>query len=79
LGNLEKRDHLEDSGLAGRIILKCMDWTDLAQVRVRWRALLNAVMNVRVPSIAVNFFTSREPGSISRMILFYEVSSLRFF
>jgi hypothetical protein len=26
-----------------------MDWIDLAQVRVRWRALVNSVMNLRVP------------------------------
>ena len=26
-----------------------MDWIDLAQVRARWRALLNAVINLRVP------------------------------
>jgi hypothetical protein len=26
-----------------------VDWSDLARVRDRWRALLNAVMNLRVP------------------------------
>jgi hypothetical protein len=34
---------LQDVGWEG------MDWIDVAQGRDRWRALVNAVMNLRVP------------------------------
>jgi hypothetical protein len=52
-----ERDHSEDLGIDGRIILKRMfkkwdrsfDWIDLAKERDRWREFLNAVMNIRVP------------------------------
>jgi hypothetical protein len=65
-GNLREREHLEDPGIDGKIILRSifrkwdggMDWIDLAQDRTRWRALVNAVMILRVPKNAGNSLTS---------------------
>jgi hypothetical protein len=55
--HLREGDHLKDPGLDGRIILKWifkkwdggMDYIELAEDRDRWRALVNAVMNLQVP------------------------------
>jgi len=55
--NLGEREHLENPGGDGRIILRwifrtcdggCIDWIRLAQHRDRWRALVNAVMQFRI-------------------------------
>ena len=55
-GDLREIDHLEDVGINGTIVLNLifknwdgdMDWIDLARERDRWRALVSAVMNLRV-------------------------------
>jgi len=52
-----ERDYLGDLSVSGRIILKWSfkkwnregDWIDLAQNKDRWRALANAVINLRFP------------------------------
>jgi hypothetical protein len=57
-GNLKEREQWGDPGIDRRIILRMnlqeveyrgMDWIELAQNRDKWRKLLNAVMNLRVP------------------------------
>jgi hypothetical protein len=53
-GDPREGDHLGDTGIDGRIIssgsgMGGMNWIELAQDRDRWRALVNAVMNLRVP------------------------------
>jgi hypothetical protein len=56
-GVLKEGNHLGDPGVDGRIILKLifkkldgtMYWIELTQDRDRWRAVVNAVMNRRVP------------------------------
>ena len=51
-----------------------MDWIGLAQDRDRWRTLVSAAMNLRVPWNAGNFLTSCKPVSFSRRTLHHGVS-----
>jgi hypothetical protein len=52
-----KKEHLDDSDVDAKIILKCifskweggMDWIDLAENRERYRALVNVVMKLWAP------------------------------
>ena len=58
MGKPEGRRHLGDASIDGRIILSCISrkwdvgtWTGLMWLRMgtRWRALVTAVINLRVP------------------------------
>jgi len=56
--NLKERDHAEDLGINGKIVLECIlgkyggkVWPGytLAHDKDQWRDLVNTVMNLRVP------------------------------
>jgi hypothetical protein len=51
-----------------------MDWIDLAQDGDRWRALMNTVMNLRVPQNVGKFLSSCTTGSFSRRAQLHVVS-----
>jgi len=65
MGSLRERNHFEDLGVNGIIILKWiltkwgrnMNWNYLTEDRDRRRAVVNAVMNLRVPQNVGNFLS----------------------
>jgi ribosomal protein S4E len=55
-GRPEGKIHLKDLGVDGRVLMNpqevgwgLMDWIDLTKDRDRWRVVVSAVMNLRVP------------------------------
>jgi hypothetical protein len=47
-----------------------MDWIDLAQNKDRWRALVNAFINLRFPENAGNFLTAEQFFSSKYRLIF---------
>jgi hypothetical protein len=45
---LKEKTQLKDFGIVARIILKWILWTDVAQERVEWWALVITVLRLRV-------------------------------
>jgi hypothetical protein len=51
-----------------------MDWIDLAQDWDHWRALLNTIINLRVPKSIAIFLNSCTTGGFSRRAQLHEVN-----
>jgi hypothetical protein len=56
----------------GKMGWESVDWIDLAHDRYQWRALVNTVMNLRVPQNAGNFLSDCTIGSFSRRAHLHE-------
>jgi len=82
-GHLREKGLVKNLDIDARIILKfsfkkfygSVDWIDVAQARVMWRALVYSVMNLRVPLFA-DFLTSTGKILISRNALLHAVSQV---
>jgi hypothetical protein len=53
-----------------------VDWISLAQDRAKWRTLVNAVFNLRVPYNAGELSSGYIIGGLSNSSQFYRVSSI---
>jgi hypothetical protein len=53
-----------------------MDWINLAQDSSEWKALMNMVMNLRVPQSVGTFVSNRATGCLSRRIQLLDVRYL---
>jgi hypothetical protein len=51
-----------------------MDWTDLAEDRDKWRALVNIVMKLQVPQNVGKFLNRCATGGFSRRAQLHGVS-----
>jgi hypothetical protein len=58
----------------GEIGWGCKGWSDLAQDRDHWRALINTVMNFQAPYNVGKFLSSCTTGSFSTKVQLHEVS-----
>jgi hypothetical protein len=67
-----KRKWVDNIKMDLREIVDGMVWIDLAQDRDQWRALVNTVMNLRVPQNAVRFLSSCRIGGSSRRAKLHE-------
>jgi len=75
---------LEDLGVGAKVILKWIfmkwdggvDWTDLAEDREKWWALVKAAISLRVPQNARNFSTTWGSINFSKRTLPHGVCRL---